>query len=123
MLGVGALDIVIGTHAVIQDNVDIPKLALAVVDEQHRFGVMQRAALRERGQRPHMLVMSATPIPRTLALTLYGDLDLSTIDELPPGRQPIQTKALRPGAPQLDLRFCTKGDCFRQAGLLHLPAD
>ena len=96
MLGAGALDIVIGTHAVIQDNVDIPKLALAVVDEQHRFGVMQRAALREQGRRPHMLIMSATPIPRTLALTLYGDLDLSTIDELPPGRQPIKTKAVGP---------------------------
>ena len=96
MLGAGALDIVIGTHAVIQESVEIPNLALAVVDEQHRFGVMQRAALRERGQRPHMLVMSATPIPRSLALTLYGDLDLSTIDELPPGRQPIRTKAVGP---------------------------
>ena len=96
MLAAGALDVVIGTHAVIQENVEIPNLALAVVDEQHRFGVMQRAALRERGQRPHMLVMSATPIPRTLALTLYGDLDLSTIDELPPGRQPIQTKHFGP---------------------------
>ncbi len=96
MLGTGAMDIVIGTHAVIQENVEIPNLALAVVDEQHRFGVMQRAALRERGQRPHMLVMSATPIPRTLALTLYGDLDLSTIDELPPGRQSIRTKHVGP---------------------------
>ena len=96
MLGAGALDIVIGTHAVIQESVEIPNLALAVVDEQHRFGVMQRAALRERGQRSHMLVMSATPIPRSLALTLYGDLDLSTIDELPPGRQPIRTKAVGP---------------------------
>ena len=96
MLAEGTLDIVIGTHAVIQESVEIPNLALAVVDEQHRFGVMQRAALRERGQRPHMLVMSATPIPRSLALTLYGDLDLSTIDELPPGRQPIRTKAVGP---------------------------
>ncbi len=96
MLGAGALDIVIGTHAVIQESVEIPNLALAVVDEQHRFGVMQRAALRERGRSPHMLVMSATPIPRSLALTLYGDLDLSTIDELPPGRQPIRTKAVGP---------------------------
>ena len=96
MLAAGALDVVIGTHAVIQENVEIPNLALAVVDEQHRFGVMQRAALREQGRRPHMLVMSATPIPRTLALTLYGDLDLSTIDELPPGRQPIKTKAVGP---------------------------
>ena len=96
MLGAGALDIVIGTHAVIQESVEMPNLALAVVDEQHRFGVMQRTALRERGRRPHMLVMSATPIPRTLALTLYGDLDLSTIDELPPGRQSIRTKHVGP---------------------------
>ena len=91
MLAEGSLDIVIGTHAVIQESVEIPNLALAVVDEQHRFGVMQRAALRERGRSPHMLFMSATPIPRSLALTLYGDLDLSTIDELPPGRQAITT--------------------------------
>ena len=96
MLGAGAMDIVIGTHAVIQENVEMPNLALAVVDEQHRFGVMQRAALRERGRSPHMLFMSATPIPRSLALTLYGDLYLSTIDELPPGRQPIRTKAVGP---------------------------
>ncbi len=96
MLAAGALDIVIGTHAVIQESVEMPNLALAVVDEQHRFGVMQRSALRERGRRPHMLVMSATPIPRTLALTLYGDLDLSTIDELPPGRQSIRTKHVGP---------------------------
>ncbi len=96
MLAAGSLDIVIGTHAVIQESVEMPNLALAVVDEQHRFGVMQRTALRERGRRPHMLVMSATPIPRTLALTLYGDLDLSTIDELPPGRQSIRTKHVGP---------------------------
>ncbi|MSQ22499.1 MAG: ATP-dependent DNA helicase RecG [Dehalococcoidia bacterium] len=94
LLAAGSLDLAIGTHALIQEDVDIPKLALAVVDEQHRFGVMQRAALRQMGQRPHLLVMSATPIPRTLALTLYGDLDLSTIDELPPGRQRIRTRVV-----------------------------
>jgi ATP-dependent DNA helicase RecG len=94
LLAAGSLDLAIGTHALIQEDVDIPKLALAVVDEQHRFGVLQRAALRQRGQRPHLLVMSATPIPRTLALTLYGDLDLSTIDELPPGRQRIFTRVV-----------------------------
>ncbi len=94
LLAQGGLDIVIGTHALIQEDVDIPKLALAVVDEQHRFGVMQRAALRQRGLKPHLLLMSATPIPRTLALTMYGDLDLSTIDELPPGRQRIRTRAV-----------------------------
>lgn len=89
----GSLDIIIGTHTLIQEDMEIPNLALAVVDEQHRFGVMQRAALRGKGGiTPHMLLMSATPIPRTLALTLYGDLDISTIDELPPGRQKIATR-------------------------------
>ena len=89
----GCLDIVIGTHALIQEGVEFPRLALAVTDEQHRFGVMQRAALRLKGNTsPHVLVMTATPIPRTLALTLYGDLDISTIDELPPGRQRVRTR-------------------------------
>ncbi len=92
----GEIDIVIGTHALVQKGVDFKNLALAVVDEQHRFGVEQRSALREKGPSPHMLVMTATPIPRTLALTLYGDLDLSVIDEVPPGRPEIKTKWLRP---------------------------
>lgn len=96
MLAAGRVDVIIGTHAVIQDTVDIPKLAVAVVDEQHRFGVMQRAALRDKGIRPHLLVMSATPIPRSLALTLYGELDVSIIDEMPPGRPPIVTRYERP---------------------------
>jgi len=92
----GEADIVIGTHALIQDGVDFHDLGFVVIDEQHRFGVKQRAALRRKGHNPHLLVMSATPIPRTLALTLYGDLDISVLDALPPGRQPIQTKWLRP---------------------------
>ena len=92
----GSVDIVIGTHALIQKEVTFHRLGLAVVDEQHRFGVIQRSALRQKGFSPHMLVMTATPIPRTLALTLYGDLDLSVIDELPPGRQEIKTKWLKP---------------------------
>ncbi len=92
----GEIDIVIGTHAIVQKGVGFHKLGLAVVDEQHRFGVEQRSALREKGFSPHMLVMTATPIPRTLALTLYGDLDLSVIDELPPGRQTVKTKWLKP---------------------------
>jgi ATP-dependent DNA helicase RecG len=92
----GEIDIALGTHALIQKDVQFSKLGLAVVDEQHRFGVEQRSALRQKGVNPHILVMTATPIPRTLALTLYGDLDLSIIDELPPGRQTIKTKWLRP---------------------------
>jgi ATP-dependent DNA helicase RecG len=85
----------VGTHALIEDPVDLPRLALAVIDEQHRFGVRQRLALREKGiagLRPHMLMMSATPIPRTLAMTHYADLDVSVLDELPPGRTPIRTR-------------------------------
>jgi ATP-dependent DNA helicase RecG len=91
----GDIDIIIGTHALIQKDVGFNKLGLAVVDEQHRFGVAQRSALRQKGFNPHVLVMTATPIPRTLALTLYGDLDLSVIDELPPGRQSIKTRWLK----------------------------
>jgi len=92
----GDIDIVIGTHALVQKGVEFSQLGLVVVDEQHRFGVEQRSALREKGFNPHMLVMTATPIPRTLALTLYGDLDLSVIDEIPPGRQTVKTKWLKP---------------------------
>ncbi|MBI4181164.1 MAG: ATP-dependent DNA helicase RecG, partial [Chloroflexi bacterium] len=92
----GEIDIVIGTHALIQQEVEFHKLGLVVVDEQHRFGVTQRSALRQKGFSPHLLVMTATPIPRTLALTLYGDLDLSVIDQLPPGRQVVKTKWLQP---------------------------
>jgi ATP-dependent DNA helicase RecG len=92
----GEVDIVVGTHALIQKEVEFKKLGLAVIDEQHRFGVVQRSALRQKAFNPHVLVMTATPIPRTMALTLYGDLDLSVIDELPPGRQVVKTKWLEP---------------------------
>ncbi|MEE8637223.1 MAG: ATP-dependent DNA helicase RecG, partial [Dehalococcoidia bacterium] len=92
----GGVDIIVGTHALIQKEVEFTKLGLAVIDEQHRFGVLQRSALRQKGFNPHVLVMTATPIPRTMALTLYGDLDLSVIDELPPGRQVVRTKRLDP---------------------------
>ena len=87
----GAIDLLIGTHALLTDQVKFHRLGLVVTDEQHRFGVAQRAALAQKGNHPHLLVMSATPIPRTLALMIYGDLDLSVLDELPPGRQKIDT--------------------------------
>ncbi len=93
----GGADIIIGTHALLEDGMEMPRLGLAVVDEQHRFGVLQRAKLRQKGLNPHLLVMTATPIPRTLALTVYGDLEVSTIDEMPPGRQPIKTRWYQPG--------------------------
>jgi ATP-dependent DNA helicase RecG len=92
----GRANIIVGTHALIQETVSFNDLALAVIDEQHRFGVAQRAMLRQKGSNPHVLVMTATPIPRTLALTLYGDLDLSVIDQMPPGRQPIETRIVLP---------------------------
>jgi ATP-dependent DNA helicase RecG len=92
----GQVDVLVGTHAVIQERVGLARLGLAVVDEQHRFGVLQRSALRQKGFNPHVLVMTATPIPRTLALTLYGELDLSIIDELPPGRTPVKTRWVAP---------------------------
>jgi len=87
----GDVHLVVGTHAVLQEGVEFNKLGLGIVDEQHRFGVKQRAVLRGKGENPHMLVMTATPIPRTLSLTLYGDLSLSVIDEMPPGRTPVET--------------------------------
>jgi ATP-dependent DNA helicase RecG len=90
-IAAGEVHAVVGTHAIIQDAVEFEKLGLAVVDEQHRFGVLQRAELRARGYNPDILVMTATPIPRSLAMTVYGDLEVSVIDELPPGRTPIKT--------------------------------
>ncbi len=87
----GEADLVVGTHALLQEEVTFHRLALVIVDEQHKFGVAQRAALRSKAQDPDVLVMTATPIPRTLALTLYGDLDISVLDELPPGRTPVRT--------------------------------
>jgi ATP-dependent DNA helicase RecG len=99
-LAKGQVELVIGTHALLQEDLEFARLGLAVVDEQHRFGVLQRAALAHSSvgrESPHVLVMTATPIPRTLALTLYGDLDLSVLDELPPGRAPVRTELLREG--------------------------
>ncbi len=92
----GNIRVVVGTHALIEDPVQFDQLGLVIIDEQHRFGVEQRATLRQKGDNPNLLVMTATPIPRSLALTVYGDLDLSVLDELPPGRQPIETRVLLP---------------------------
>lgn len=95
-LSEGRIKVIVGTHALLEDPVSFSDLQLAIVDEQHRFGVRQRATLRSKGENPHLLVMTATPIPRSLALTVYGDLDLSVMDEMPPGRMPVQTFVLAP---------------------------
>lgn len=94
LLAAGEVDLAVGTHALLTPDVRFAALGLVITDEQHRFGVAQRAALAAKGENPHLLVMSATPIPRTLALIIYGDLDISVIDQLPPGRQPIETYAI-----------------------------
>ena len=93
-LAAGSIDLIVGTHALFSTDVEYSRLGLVVTDEQHRFGVAQRSALIGKGQKPHVLVMSATPIPRTLALIIYGDLDVSVLDELPPGRQKVDTFAV-----------------------------
>src|SRR5207244_5494764 len=89
------VDLAIGTHALVQESVEFADLSLAVIDEQHRFGVHQRVVLKEKGAHPDVLIMTATPIPRTLALTYYGDLDVSVLDEMPAGRQPVRTSVAR----------------------------
>ena len=96
-LASGEIDVVVGTHALISDNVDFARLGLVITDEQHRFGVAQRAKLKEKSSQAHLLVMSATPIPRTLALTMYGDLDISRITEMPKGRQRVDTFVVNEG--------------------------
>lgn len=94
LLALGEFDLVVGTHAILSEGVELKRLGLVVTDEQHRFGVEQRSRLVSKGEKPHVLVMSATPIPRTLALIIYGELDVSIIDELPPGRQKVDTFAV-----------------------------
>lgn len=96
----GQVHVAVGTHALIQDDIEFARLGLIVIDEQHRFGVKQRAQLKAKGVNPELLTMTATPIPRTLSLSLHGDLDVSEIDELPPGRKPILTKVMTPGQKQ-----------------------
>ncbi len=119
-LETGEIHFIVGTHALIEDEVKFKKLALVIIDEQHRFGVEQRGVLRAKGDSPHFLIMTATPIPRTLAMTVYGDLDVSIIDEMPPGRSPIQTRATfeskRPQAIQFMIDQLKKG---RQAYIVY----
>ena len=104
----GEVDLVIGTHALVQGDVKFKNLGLVVVDEQHKFGVLQRATLRQKGRHPDVLVMTATPIPRTLALTVFGDLDVSVLDELPPGRQPVKTRQYPPEKLDMAYEFIRK---------------
>ncbi len=104
----GSISVVVGTHALLSQGVDFARLAVAVVDEQHRFGVEQRSLLASKGDHPHLLVLSATPIPRTLALILYGDLDVSLLDELPPGRQPVETYLVNDALKPRLFRFMEK---------------
>ena len=104
----GAIHLVVGTHALLQEGVEFQQLGLGIIDEQHRFGVRQRGVLKRKGISPHILVMTATPIPRTLSLTLYGDLALSVIDELPPGRTPVVTKVLTENSRERAYNFIKK---------------
>ncbi len=120
MLRAGMIPVSIGTHALIEKDVEFQKLGLVIIDEQHRFGVMQRLGLMQKGVAPDVLVMTATPIPRTLAMTIYGDLDVSTIDELPPGRKKILTKHFT--ADQVELAYSTikrEIDTGRQAYVVY----
>src|SRR6185436_20670499 len=94
-IAAGGVDLVVGTHALVQEAVTFADLSLAVIDEQHRFGLHQRSALKSKGGEADVLIMTATPIPRTLALTYYGDLDVVVLDEMPAGRRPIETRAVR----------------------------
>ena len=116
----GSMQMVIGTHALVQEDVAFHELGLAIIDEQHRFGVLQRATLRAKGLHPDVLVMTATPIPRTLALTTYGDLDVSTMREMPPGRQPIAT-TVRPESRRDEVHAFVRSqiDAGRQAYIIY----
>lgn len=115
----GEIQLAVGTHALLSEGVEFRRLGLVVTDEQHRFGVAQRAALSAKGDSPHILVMSATPIPRTLALMIYGDLDISVLDELPPGRQPVETYAISGEKRQRAFRFLRKQiDAGRQCYII-----
>lgn len=117
----GETDLLIGTHAIIQNDVEFKNLALVITDEQHRFGVRQRAALAEKGVKPHTLVMSATPIPRTLGLILYGDLDISVLDELPPGRQTVRTDVVNSSYHKRIYKFIKEAVCRGEQAYIICP--
>jgi ATP-dependent DNA helicase RecG len=120
LLAEGLAQVAIGTHALLEESVEFRQLGLAIVDEQHRFGVVQRLRLMRKGRHPDVLVMTATPIPRTLALTVYGDLDVSVLDELPPGRKPILTKHVEEHAVELVYSFLKREiDAGRQAYIVY----
>ncbi len=122
LIGAGLVKLIVGTHALLEADVQFAKLGLAVVDEQHRFGVEQRQKLLEKGsgKHPDVLVMTATPIPRTLALTIYGDLDVSVIDEMPPGRKAIITKRMDQAQVEQVYSFIRKQiDTGRQAYVVY----
>lgn len=121
-IGSGEAAVAIGTHALLTESVEFARLGLAIVDEQHRFGVQHRAALRAKGAAPHTLHMTATPIPRTLAQSIYADLDVSTIDELPPGRTPIETYALRRSRLHLAYEFVEKNVALGHQAYIVAPA-
>jgi ATP-dependent DNA helicase RecG len=107
-LASGELAVCVGTHALLSQGVEFAKIGCVITDEQHRFGVGQRLSLQQKAENPHVMVMSATPIPRTLALIIYGDLDVSVLDELPPGRQPIETYRINSAKRARALRFIQK---------------
>ena len=121
-LAEGTIKLGVGTHALIEDPVIFKDLQLAIIDEQHRFGVEQRATLRSKGDNPHLLVMTATPIPRSLALTIYGDLDPTVMDEMPPGRIPVARISCCPGSANAPLRSFRPGR-RRSPGFHHLPVN
>ena len=123
MLRTGLIPVAIGTHALIEKDVEFARLGLVIIDEQHRFGVMQRLLLLQKGVTPDVLVMTATPIPRTLAMTIYGDLDVSVIDELPPGRQKIVTKHFTSDQTRTGLQPHPARNRRGQAGLRGLSRD
>ncbi|HUN82447.1 MAG TPA: helicase-related protein, partial [Phycisphaerae bacterium] len=123
-LAKGDLDLVVGTHALLQRDVEFKSLALVIIDEQHRFGVRQRAAVRAKGPSPHYLVMTATPIPRTLAMTVFGDLDITTIEDMPPGRTPVETKVAAPQKHDAAWQFVRKQlNAGRQAYVVYPIID